>query len=129
MLGQPPSLATERLEPRVVVYWYLTDLVRTAVLCAMLVVGAHVWEPSKRHDWIEPLAWSLAGALLLVTLVAPPLAYARWRFGVDDRWLAMRYGILFVEDRRVPVPQPRSAARAGRCCGRNGLRWRQDRSR
>ena len=56
-------------------------------------------------DWVMTAAISLAGVILGLTLIVPPLAYARWRFGVDDRLLSMRYGILFVQERLVPVPR------------------------
>jgi membrane protein YdbS with pleckstrin-like domain len=97
----------ERLEPRVVVYWYLTDLLRVLVFGALLVAGAHFY---AQHDpahaaWAPAAAWILGGALLAVALVAPPWAYARWSFAVDPQFLRMRYGILFVEERLVPVPR------------------------
>ncbi|MGE3171073.1 MAG: PH domain-containing protein [Planctomycetota bacterium] len=106
--GHDPAFRApdERLERRVVAYWYLTDLLRTAMLSAMLVVGAEYLHARKgEHDWLPVAAWSLAGLLLLLAAVVPPLAYARWRFAADDRVLTMRYGILFVEERLVPVPR------------------------
>lgn len=97
----------ERLEARVVGYWYLTDLARALVFAAVLVAGSWLWGESdrRRPDWVPHVALGLGGALVLIALVVPPLAYERWRFGVDDRLLAMRYGILFVEERIVPVPR------------------------
>ncbi len=96
----------ERLESRVVVYWYIADLLRAAFLSTMLVGGAEYWRAhGSAHDWAPIAAWAISGLFVLTALVAPPLSYARWRFAVDDRLLSMRYGILFVEERHVPVPR------------------------
>ena len=40
---------------------------------------------------------------MLLALGAPLLAYSRWRYGFLGDLLLMRYGILFVEERAVPV--------------------------
>lgn len=107
VLAEPaaPDLG-ERLEARVVAYWLVTDSLRAAVLATMMVVGSEYWR--ARHgaaDWTSWAAWGVGLGLLLLALVTPPLAYARWRFSADDQLLSMRYGILFVEERRVPVPR------------------------
>lgn len=96
----------ERLESRVVVYWYVADLLRAAFLSTVLVGGAEFWRArDAAHEWGPIAAWAISGLFVLTALVAPPLSYARWRFAVDDRLLSMRYGILFVEERHVPVPR------------------------
>jgi membrane protein YdbS with pleckstrin-like domain len=103
----PAVVAEEqRLERRVVAYWYATDLVRALAMAAMLIVvdrslRAEVGLPA----WSEQVAWGLAIAVVVTALVAPAWTYATWRFSVDDRLLSMRFGMLFVEDRRVPVPR------------------------
>jgi membrane protein YdbS with pleckstrin-like domain len=110
----PPALPTperperpERLERRTIAYWYVTDVLRPAVLGGVLVGGAS-WFAHKNPGVPAALptaAAIAAGLLLAVALVAPPLAWQRWSFAVDDRLLRMRYGILFVEERLVPVPR------------------------
>ena len=97
----------ERLESRVVVYWYLTDMFSSAVFAAILIGGALFWR-SQDPDcpaWVLTAAIAVGSAILGLSMIVPPLAYARWRFGVDDRLLSMRYGILFVQERLVPVPR------------------------
>jgi membrane protein YdbS with pleckstrin-like domain len=97
----------ERLDRRVVVYWYVADVLRALVLGAMLLALSHYTGEMRRElpALITPALQGLAGLILLLALVTPPLAYARWRFSVDDRLMRMRYGILFVEERLVPVPR------------------------
>ena len=104
MAGVVPA---ERLERRVVTYWYVTDLLRTLVFGAILITAATilVQQNPKWPQWLPTAVTAFASALLAIALVAPPLAYARWSFAVDDRLLRMRYGILFVEERLVPVPR------------------------
>lgn len=103
-----PSVAApeERLSRRTVAYWLLADGTSTTALAAL---AWFVGRPLLARHWA---AWSptlegglLAAALGIVALalLAAPLAYARWRFGFVDDLLLMRYGILFVEERAVPV--------------------------
>lgn len=97
----------ERLDRRVLAYWYVADVLRALVLGAMLLALSH-YTGEMRRDLpaaVTPALQGLAGLILILALVAPPLAYARWRFCVDDRLMRMRYGILFVEERLVPVPR------------------------
>lgn len=102
----PEGAPEERLERRVVVYWYLTDCLRAVVIATVLIVAATTWQAHDRaQTWAPTTAWIVGALLVAVALVAPPLAYARWAFAVDDRVLRMRYGILFVEERLVPVPR------------------------
>ena len=101
-----PADLGEQLESRVVSYWYAADVSRALIFGSLLVTAAHYWRAHEgRYDWAPLAAWALGGLMLLLALVTPPLAYARWRFSVDDTLLSMRYGILFVEERRVPVPR------------------------
>lgn len=109
-VGDPESLgqtaATERLERRVVSYWYVTDLVRSLVFAAILVVGADAYSThGSGPAYVATAAWIAASMVVAAAVLTPPLAYGAWRFSVDDHLLSMRYGILFVEERRVPVPR------------------------
>ena len=106
----PPSgdaLPRQRLEARVVVYWYLTDLFSSLLFAALLIGGAWFWRDQDPQcpGWVMTVAIALGGTITGLSMIVPPLAYARWRFGVDDRLLSMRYGILFVQERLVPVPR------------------------
>jgi len=79
---------------------------------SVAVVAALAWfigQPLLAKHWD---AWSPAWELVLLglciglaalALLAPPLAFARWRYGFLGDLLLMRYGILFVEERAVPV--------------------------
>jgi membrane protein YdbS with pleckstrin-like domain len=102
---EPGDLALERLRPRVVAYWWCANAVGAAFIAAMLVAAA-TWlrghgGPIAPHAFA--LAYGIGGAFALLAIATPPLAYARWRFRVDSDLLLMRYGILFHEERLVPV--------------------------
>jgi len=56
------------------------------------------WSPQLEH-----LLLGLCIGALCLAFFIPPLNYARWRYGFVDDLLLMRYGILFVEERAVPV--------------------------
>src|SRR5262249_53459327 len=104
---EPPAAPAERLERRTIGYWYVTDVLRAVVLGGALVAGAN-WFAHKNQGVPAALpaaAAVAAGLMMVVALVGPPLAWQRWSFAVDDRLLRMRYGILFVEERLVPVPR------------------------
>jgi hypothetical protein len=106
--GAPPLVdgGEERLERRVVAYWYATDLLKSLVLAAILVIGVEFWRQSGNGPtWAPVVAWIAGGLLVFVALVVPPFAFANWRFTVDDRLLSLRFGILFLENRHVPVPR------------------------
>ncbi|MFK7742898.1 MAG: PH domain-containing protein [Planctomycetota bacterium] len=102
--NQPP----ERLAARVVPYWLLGDLLTTAVVTSLLFFLLRPWlaEQEALQEWYPALDYALIGlcsGLVLLTLLVPPLNYARWRYGFVGDLLLMRYGILFVEERSVPV--------------------------
>lgn len=97
---------TERLKPAVVGYWLLSDGLSALFVTALAWFVARPllvdhWDPwSPLFD--DVLLGCIAGVVAL-SILAPPLSYARWRFGFQDDLLLMRYGILFVEERAVPV--------------------------
>jgi uncharacterized protein len=102
---EPAPEELQRLEPRVVTYWWLTGLFSTALLAGMawgllLFAGDHQW-PQLR--WWRIGAFGLVGLQFAWSLCSPPLAYARWRYRVGTDLLLMRYGIFFHEERLVPV--------------------------
>ena len=96
----------ERLEPRVVGYWILADGFGAFVVTSLAwfvgrpLLAQHwdAWSPTLEHV----LRGLCIGLVALATLT-PPLAYARWRYAYVGDLLLMRYGILFVEERAVPV--------------------------
>jgi uncharacterized protein len=101
-----PLHPPERLEPRVVVYWLVGDLLTALVLTGLAwFVGrpllAKHW--SGWSDRYELLLGALCLAVVALAAAVPPLSWARWRYGYLGDLLLMRYGILFVEERAVPV--------------------------
>lgn len=96
----------ERLQRRVVLYWLLADGFSSLLVSALAwFLGrpllAKYWEPWS-PTWDNVLLGGCLGLCALAVL-SPPLAYARWRIGFLGDLLLMRYGILFVEERAVPV--------------------------
>lgn len=106
MSGAEPLLPPDRLERRVVAYWMLGDTITALVLSSLAwfllrpLLANHwqAWSPG----WEAALRIACIG-LIALAVVTPPLAYARWRYGFLGDLLLMRYGILFVEERAVPV--------------------------
>lgn len=103
------------LEKRVVAYWILSGLISWGVLSAFLGGAAGfvyvqasgggedvlVW--TQAWSYVMPVAVSLSGLLLAWNLISPPLAYARWRYSIDTELLLARYGILFIEEKAIPI--------------------------
>lgn len=95
----------QRLDRAVVPLWILGDLASAAFLLGLGALGwLYVQHKQPGYAYAAGIAWlSLAGLLLLWSLLVPPLAYRCWAFAADDELLHMRYGILFHEQRIVPV--------------------------
>jgi membrane protein YdbS with pleckstrin-like domain len=100
-------LETERLDRRVVVYWWLAGLVSTAILAA--VVGGVLFvaqrELQQRDLWTTALTVGvvLVGLKMAWTIVAPPLSWVRWRWGMDHELLVLRWGIISHHERAIPI--------------------------
>ena len=95
----------ERLDHRVVPYWLLSGLLSSVVLCGFMVGGVALVR-SQAPDWSLPaiIAASVVGGILVGwSLISPYLAYVRWRFTVDRELMLMRYGIIFHEERTIPI--------------------------
>ena len=106
MESAPAAQATERLERRVVGYWILGDLMTSGVLGALAWFAARPLLAEHWQGWASSYEHLLLGGLfglLLLAFVVPPLAYARWRYAYLGDLLLLRNGILFVEERAVPV--------------------------
>ena len=96
----------DRLAPRVVPYWILGDGITSFVLVALAWFLGRPWLAEHWDQWSpvwENLLLGLCAGMLALALLVPPLNYARWRYGFVGDLLLMRYGILFVEERAVPV--------------------------
>jgi membrane protein YdbS with pleckstrin-like domain len=106
MTSPPPPQPPDRLERRVVAYWMIGDTLSVAIVAALAwfvgqpLLAKHwdAWSPA----W-EQVLLGLCLGLAALALLTPPLAFARWRYGFLGDLLLMRYGILFVEERAVPV--------------------------
>lgn len=95
----------ERLDRRVVPYWLLSGLLSAVILCGFMVGGVALVR-SQAPDWSLPaiIAASVVGGVLVGwSLISPYLAYVRWRFTVDQELMLMRYGIIFHEERTIPI--------------------------
>ena len=106
-MTEPMPRPEERLQRRVVAYWFVAD-----GLTALVITGLawFVGRPLLAEHWdawskgpLENILLGVCIGLLSLAVITPGLAYARWRFGFLDALLMMRYGILFVEERAVPV--------------------------
>ena len=106
MSSSVPAHPPERLAKRVVPYWILGDGLTSIALATVAWFVARPWLASNWEQWSDTWERTLLGicvALLVLAFVVPPLNYARWRYGFVGDLLLMRYGILFVEERAVPV--------------------------
>jgi membrane protein YdbS with pleckstrin-like domain len=96
----------QRLERRVVGYWMIADGISAAVVAGLAWFVARPLLAEHWSGFTATVANVLFGACVLLlasSVIAPPLAFARWRYGFLGDLLLMRYGILFVEERAVPV--------------------------
>lgn len=105
----PPAhlLETERLDRRVVVYWWLSGAVSTAIL-ALVLGGAMLVarrELETRELWTLSftVASVLVGVKLVWTIAAPPWSWLRWRWGMDQELLVLRWGIISHHERAIPI--------------------------
>ena len=101
----PAGSGLERLQARTVAYWYVMDLIG-AVILGGLLFGGHWCVRDLAEQWLwlaNPVALTLGSIVLLQALVGPPLSFRFWRYGFAHDLLHMRYGILWREERIVPV--------------------------
>jgi membrane protein YdbS with pleckstrin-like domain len=106
MTAASPLHPPDRLEARVVAYWLIGDGLTAVVLTGLAWFVARPLLATHWDDWSSSHELVLLGVcigLLALAMIAPPLSYARWRYGFLGDLLLMRYGILFVEERAVPV--------------------------
>lgn len=100
--GEPTD---ERLDFRVVPAWMVSGLVSLAVLTALGVGATGLFGSEIRSElpWLPTAALGLLALMVLWTVLQPLLAWQRWRFRVDDRLLSARYGIVFHEEKIIPM--------------------------
>ena len=106
MTGPEPLRPPERLAARVVPYWILGDGLTSFVLAGLAWFVGRPWLAEHWEHWtplIENVLLGVCLAMLAMAVLVPPLNYSRWRYGFVGDLLLMRYGILFVEERAVPV--------------------------
>ena len=105
-MSSVPTQPEQRLQPRVVAYWVIGDTLTT---CVLVGLAWFLGRPLLAEHWdgwtktMEHVLLGICAALAVLAIAAPPLAYARWRYGFLGDLLLLRYGILFVEERAVPV--------------------------
>ena len=94
-----------RLERRFVAYSLVHGLLSCLVLYGLLtaLVLFLVQRLPDYAQWIWITAVVGAALLAVWTVVAPPLAYARWRYGMNRELLLVRHGILWHEERTIPI--------------------------
>lgn len=95
----------EWLDRRVVVYWLITGVFSFLFLTSLLFAAGLFFRQNLPDDPTVLLivAGILASLYLAWILVAPSLAYARWRFSITDELLLARYGIIFHEEKAIPI--------------------------
>ena len=101
-----PATPPDRLEPRVVAYWIASDTLTAGIMAAVAWFLARPFLADHWQAWSSTWEHVLAGVCIgyvALAVVLPPLAWARWRYGLLGDLLLLRYGILFVEERAVPV--------------------------
>ena len=95
----------EQLDRRVVLYWYVSGLVSLCVLAGMAATGGYLLLQKVPEAW--PFVAYGGGSFLalwtLWTLIAPPLAWHRWRYAIDVELLRTQSGILFLEEKVIPI--------------------------
>ncbi len=100
-----PRNAVERLDGRVVTYWLLSGLVSLLIMLG-IGIGALTlfWEEIPFEASVKyGVAFGIGGIMLAWTVIAPPLAFARWRFQITLELLLARYGIIFHEEKAIPI--------------------------
>ncbi|MGA0868762.1 MAG: PH domain-containing protein [Planctomycetota bacterium] len=97
--------AFESLDRRVVPYWLVTGLVANLFLAGVVVAALLAF-----RDALEETAGAVTvgvavvvGVIVVWGLIVPPLAWRRWRFSIDADLLVARYGVIFHEEKAIPV--------------------------
>lgn len=102
---EPEAPREEKLDRRVVVYWLIAGVIEWCVLAAIGGAALLIFRDSLMGEWLwAMIAGSvLLSVMLIWNLVRPTLAYRRWRFSIDDELMLMRYGIIYHEEKAIPI--------------------------
>ncbi|MHC5063199.1 MAG: PH domain-containing protein [Planctomycetota bacterium] len=98
-------LQLEMLDRRVVTYWLISGTVSFLFLSCLGAASILIFRESLPEDSTLLLAGVITVASLFLgwTLIAPSLAYARWRFSITGELLLARFGIIFHEEKAIPI--------------------------
>lgn len=101
--ASPPVF--QRLDPRVIRLWRLSDAIGLGILVmALLVVGIILAAQVEGSIVWVAIAWLAVVSLsVIMTLWHAPRAYAAWGYRIDDRVLEIRSGIWFRVLRLLPL--------------------------
>ncbi len=85
-------------------FWMVSGTVSLVVLAAFVGIVLLAFQQKLPGGSTLPIAAAaVIGALLVWTLVMPTLAWRRWRFAIDDELLVARYGVIFHEEKAIPI--------------------------
>lgn len=102
----PSTPRERRLQGKVIWYWTIADLLGASVLVSLLW---YVARPALAENWdgwndtYGALLLGLCALLFAAAVILPPLQWWRWRYGLNHDLLLLRYGLVFLEERAVPV--------------------------
>lgn len=101
----PAPSEFQRLDPRVIPLWRLSNLLGWGIVIISLMIPTLVL--MLRFD--IPVAAVISGWVLLLALIVwltwfrPPRVYRAWSYRIDDRVLETRSGLLFQVSRLLPL--------------------------
>lgn len=100
--GQP---SFESLDRRVVPYWLVTGLVANLFLAGVVIAALLAFRDAldESAGMVTVGVAVVVGVVVLWGLIVPPLAWRRWRFSIDADLLVARYGVIFHEEKAIPV--------------------------
>jgi len=101
----PPDPEMHRLDSRLMPYWLVVNTFTTIVLVAALAAGVFYLRGRypEQAEWFSLAGYVAAGGLIVLAVAQPILAYVTWRYGMDEQLLVARYGILFREEKTIPI--------------------------
>lgn len=93
-----PSIATTPLPPSIRTFWRVMALVQTGIVTIASVVLGVVAESTI----LVVVALAVVIVFLALRWWVIDLGYARWRWGIDDRWVERRSGVIIRTTQVVP---------------------------
>lgn len=102
-----------KLASNAVSYWRLHELISNIVLFLILAVLLYLdW----RFDWYTWIGWVLIGlaAFFVIgavwSMISPPLTFKSWRYGLDEEFLYLQFGIWEQTEQVVPMSKIQAVA-------------------